>query len=76
MPLHSEEVLVTEVVTQLHLLTRPIYQYAIGTFNACSWGPTHQSLTDTGGSYNIEGAGFPHHTPRPSRLHFPPKSPA
>jgi hypothetical protein len=30
-------------------------------------GPTHQSLTDTGGGYNLGGAGFPHHTPRPSQ---------
>jgi hypothetical protein len=41
-----------QVITQLHQLTRPIYQHAIGTFNTCSWGPTHRSLTDTGGGYN------------------------
>jgi hypothetical protein len=92
MPLHLEEVLVTNdrlawpsswfisfflphdslgvgkrgfspVITQLHQLSRPIYQYAIGTINACSQGPTHRSLTDTGGDYNLGGASFPHHTP-------------
>jgi hypothetical protein len=36
------------------------HQYAIGTFNTCSWGPTERSLTDTGGSYNLEGVGLPH----------------
>jgi hypothetical protein len=40
------------VVTQLYRLTGPIYQYVIGTFNTCSQGPTHRSLTDTGGGYN------------------------
>jgi hypothetical protein len=29
-------------------------------FNTCSWGPTERSLTDTGGGYNLEGAGLPH----------------
>jgi hypothetical protein len=42
----------SQVVTQLHRLTGPIYQHAIGTFNTYSWGPTHRSLTDIGGSYN------------------------
>jgi hypothetical protein len=28
--------------------------------NTCSWGPTEWSLIDTGGSYNLEGAGSPH----------------
>jgi hypothetical protein len=57
-------------------LPNPYLRHAIDTFNTCSWGPTHQSLTDTGGGYNIGGAGFPHYTPRPSQpmvLHFPPK---
>ncbi len=49
-------------VTQLHQLTRPIYQHAIGTFNACSRGPTHRFLIDTGGGYNLGGADFPHTT--------------
>jgi hypothetical protein len=56
-----------QVVTQLHQLTGTIYQHVIDTFNACSWGPTHWSLTDTGGSYNLRGVSFPHTTPRPSQ---------
>jgi hypothetical protein len=66
------------VVTQLHQLTGPIYQHAIDTFNACMWGPTHWSLTDTDGGYNLGDAGFPPHTAQPSHptvLHFPPKGP-
>jgi hypothetical protein len=38
-----------KVVTQLHRLTGSIYQHVNGTFNTCSRGPTHRSLTDTGG---------------------------
>jgi hypothetical protein len=49
-------------------LLGPCHQHAIGTFNTCSQGPTHRSLTNTGGGYNLEGAGFPHTTPRPSQL--------
>jgi hypothetical protein len=30
-------------------------------------GPTHWSLIDMGGGYNLGGFGFPHHTPRPSQ---------
>jgi hypothetical protein len=41
-----------QVVTRLHRLAGPIYQHVIGTFNTCSWGPTHWSLTDTGEGYN------------------------
>jgi hypothetical protein len=52
-----------QVVTQLQQLTRPIYQHVIGTFNACSRGPTHRPLIDTSGGYNLGGVGFPHHTP-------------
>jgi hypothetical protein len=48
-------------------LLDPYDQYAIGTFNTCSWGPTEWSLTDTGGGYNLGGAGFPPTTPRPFR---------
>jgi hypothetical protein len=48
-------------------ITWPIYQHAISTFNTCSREPTHRSLTDTGGGYSLVGAGFPHHTPRPSQ---------
>jgi hypothetical protein len=43
-------------------LTEPIYQYAIGTFNTCSRGPTHRSLTNTGGGYSLEGVSFSHTT--------------
>jgi hypothetical protein len=35
------------------------HQHAIGTFNTCSRGPTHQYLTDTGGGYNLVGASLP-----------------
>jgi hypothetical protein len=54
-------------------LLGPYHQYAIGTFNTCLRGLTHQSSTDTGGGYNLEGAGLPHtHSPTfPTRcLHF------
>jgi hypothetical protein len=40
-------------------------QHAIDTFNTCSRGPTHRSLTDKGGCYNLGGAGLPHHTLQP-----------
>jgi hypothetical protein len=36
-------------------------------FNACSWGPTHQSLTDIDGGYNLGGASFPRTTLWPSQ---------
>jgi hypothetical protein len=64
---------------QLLGLPDPYLRHAIGTFNACSWVSTPQSLTDTGGGYNLERAGFSHHTPQPSQLtvlRFPPKGPA
>jgi hypothetical protein len=35
------------------------HQHTIGTFNTCSRESTHQSLTDTGGGYNLVGAGLP-----------------
>jgi hypothetical protein len=57
-----------QVVTRLHQLTMPIYQHVVGTFNACSRGLTHQSLTNTSGGYNLECASFPHYTLR----HFQP----
>jgi hypothetical protein len=59
-------------------LLGPYHQHAIGTFNRCSWGPIHRSLTNTGGGYNLGGAGLPYHTSRPSQpivLYFPPKGP-
>jgi hypothetical protein len=37
-------------------LLGPYHQHAIGTFNTCSQGPTHQSLTDSGGGYNLGDA--------------------
>jgi hypothetical protein len=48
-------------------LLGPYHQHVIGTFNTCSRGPTHRSLTDIGGGYNLGGAGLPHTTPRPSQ---------
>jgi hypothetical protein len=45
-------------------LLGPYHRHAIGTFNTCSWGPTHRFLTDSGGGYNLGGAGLPHTTPR------------
>jgi hypothetical protein len=48
-------------------LTRPIYQHVIDTFNTCSRGATHRSLTDTGGGYNLGCADFPHSTLRSSQ---------
>jgi hypothetical protein len=47
-------------------LLGPYHQYAIGTFNTCSWEPTHQSLTGTCGGYSLKGAGLPHHTTPPN----------
>jgi hypothetical protein len=58
-------------------LSGPYHRHAIGTFNICSRGPTHRSLTNTGGSYKLGGAGLPHTTLRPSQptvLPFSPKS--
>jgi hypothetical protein len=54
-------------------LPGPYHRHAIGTFNTCSWGPTERSLIDTGGGYNLGGAGLPHtHSPTfpTSCLHF------
>jgi hypothetical protein len=48
-------------------LPGPYHRHAIGTFNTWSQGPTHRSLTDTGGGYSLGGAGFPQTTPWPSR---------
>jgi hypothetical protein len=39
-------------------LTRPIYQHEIGMFNTCLRGPTHRSLTNTGGATTLEVPGF------------------
>jgi hypothetical protein len=57
----------------------PYHQHMLSTFNTCSQGPTHRSLTDTGGGYNLWDGGLPQHTSWPSQptvLHFPPKGPA
>jgi hypothetical protein len=48
-------------------LLDPYHQHAISTFNSCSRGLTHRSLTNTGGGYNLEGVDFPHATHRPSQ---------
>jgi hypothetical protein len=43
------------------------HQYAIGTFNTCSWRPIHRFLTNTGGGYSLGGAGLSYTTPWHSR---------
>jgi hypothetical protein len=48
-------------------LPGPYHRHAIGTFNTCSRGLTHWSLTNTGGGYNLGGASFPYTTLRPSQ---------
>jgi hypothetical protein len=48
---------------RLLVLPDPYLWHVIGTFNTCSWGPTHRSLTDMGGGYNLRDTAFPHHTP-------------
>jgi hypothetical protein len=68
------------VVVSGDLIPPPMryHQHVIDTFNTCSWGPTEQSLTDTGGSYNLGGAGLPHthsSTFLTSCLRFPLKAP-
>jgi hypothetical protein len=45
---------------QLLGLSGPYHRHAIGTFNTCSRGPTHRSLTDTDGGYNLGGVGLPY----------------
>jgi hypothetical protein len=60
----------TSIDSMLLGLPGPYHRHAIDTFNACSRGPTHWSLTNTGGSYNLGGASF-HITPRPSQLVVP-----
>jgi hypothetical protein len=62
----------------LLVLSGPNHQHAIGTFNTCSRGPTEWTLIDTGGGYNLRGAGLPHtHSPTfpTSCPHFPPVAP-
>jgi hypothetical protein len=48
-------------------LLSPYHQHTTDTFNTCSRGPTHRSLTDTGGGYKLGGASFPDTTPQPSQ---------
>jgi hypothetical protein len=52
---------------KLLCLLAPYHQHTIGTFNTCSQRSTHRSLIDTGRSYNLEDASFPHITPQPSQ---------
>jgi hypothetical protein len=52
---------------QLLGLPGPYHRHAIDTFNTCSRGPTHRSLIDIGGGYNLGGVGLPQTTPRPSQ---------
>jgi hypothetical protein len=55
-------------------LSGPYHRHVIGTFNTCSRGPTKWSLINTGGGYNLGGAGLPHtHSPTfPTNCpHFP-----
>jgi hypothetical protein len=63
---------------QLLGLSVSYHRHVIGTFNTCSWGPTHRSLTDTGRGYNLGGVSLPHThslTFPTSCLPFPPKGP-
>jgi hypothetical protein len=48
---------------QLLGLPGPYHRHAIGTFNTCSRGPTHRSLTDMGRGYSLKGVGFSRTTP-------------
>jgi hypothetical protein len=60
-------------------LPGPYHRHAIGTLNTCSRGPTERSLIDTGGGYNLRGAGLPHtHFPTfpTSCPHFPLMTPS
>jgi hypothetical protein len=49
-------------------LLSPYHQLVIDTFNTCSRGPIHRSLTYTGGGYHLGGDGLPHTTPQSSQL--------
>jgi hypothetical protein len=64
----------TSINSRLLGLPGSYHRHAIGTLNTCSWGPTERSLIDTGGGYNLGGAGLPHtHSPTflTSYLPFP-----
>jgi hypothetical protein len=59
---------------QLLGLPGSYHRHAIGTFNTCSRGLIHRSLTDTDGGYNLVGVGLPqtHSLTFPTNcLHFP-----
>jgi hypothetical protein len=57
----------TSIDNRLLGLPGPYHCHAIGTFNTCLRGPTHRSLIDTDGGYNLGDAGLPHTTHRPSQ---------
>jgi hypothetical protein len=64
---------------QLLGLSGPYHRHAIDTFNTCSYGPTKWSLINTGGGYNLGGAGLPHtysSTFPTSCPHFPLRAPS
>jgi hypothetical protein len=66
------------MVTQLHQLTGPISPARDRYVQYLLTGPTEWSLIDTGGGYNLEGAGLPHiYSPAfpTSCLRFPLKAP-
>jgi hypothetical protein len=74
----SSEESQTSVDSRLLDLPDPYHWHAISTFNTCSRGSTHRSLTDTGRGYNLGGTGFTHiHSPTfpTSCLHFPLRAP-
>jgi hypothetical protein len=50
----KEEVGLSQAYIDGKLLSLPgsYHRHAIGTFNTCSWGLTHWSLTDTSEGYN------------------------
>jgi hypothetical protein len=55
LPLSTKEVVgLSQASVNSRLIGLPgtYLRHAIGTFNTCSWRPTHQSLTDIGGGYN------------------------
>jgi hypothetical protein len=82
-PNFSSNTTIEAVMKGKHLLTTdyisllgPYLQYVLSTFNTCSRGPTHQSLTNTGRCYNLRDASLSYHTPLPSQptvLCFSPK---
>jgi hypothetical protein len=77
--IEAVEVKPPSVDVRLLDLLDPYHQHVIGTFNTFSRGPTHRSLIDTSGGYDLWSAGLPHHTTQPSQptvLPYPPKGPA